>query len=151
MTDISEESKANITPILVQIFEEVRCELDNSEPKKAPDSYTNLRQAVRNLYELFLSKGWRIGRVREKCIMLYIRSTSYASLASLLRECNKGEISAHLDGVRKELSSMEGAENVKLEFFIYRDEFLNVIDKTSKLPVEMVNGKTLRITNIYHL
>lgn len=150
LTNLSEKSKAKITSELVKIFEEVRSELDDSEPTKPPDTYVNLRQEVREIHELFLSKGWRITRVREKCIVLYIRSTSFASLASLFRECNKGEISAHLDGMRKELSSMEGAENVKVEFFIYKDEFLNVIDKTSKFPwQDIACYKHLSFTRYY--
>jgi hypothetical protein len=135
LNNVSEDEETKMSIVLEQLFEEV-INGDNDFRCSLPaESYVRLRGAVKRTFQLFLSKGWRITHTKHACIQLHIRCTNFRSLAALFREQIHGHLDHQLTYLNEALIDCFNGRDLRLETTIYKDEFWNVIDKSSKTVV----------------
>ena len=135
LPNVGEDEEEKMSVVLEQLFDEVIKEDNNFKSSIPTDSYASLRKAVKKTFQLFLSKGWRIASVKQECIKLYIKCDSFKSLAALFREHINGQINEELAYLKDSLSESFGYE-IELETTIYKDEFWNALEKSSKKKFE---------------
>jgi phage-related protein len=132
LKNVSNDEEAHMSDVLQQLFEEVMNQ-DNDFKSSIPlNSYGRLRAAVNKTFQLFLSKGWRIISAVHECIQLHITCSNFKSLAALFREHINGQINTNLSDLNEALTELVSGGKPCFQTIIYRDEFWNVLDKSSK-------------------
>ncbi|XP_060559977.1 uncharacterized protein LOC132720018 [Ruditapes philippinarum] len=129
LKNVNDEEEENMSDVLQQLFDEVIHEDKDFKSSIPADSYVRLRGAIEKTFKRFLSKGWRITRVKHECIQLHIECTNFTALAALFREQTQGLIDQQLTELNEALTECVSEKMLLLETTIYTDELWNVIDK----------------------
>jgi hypothetical protein len=135
LKNVSDEEEANMSDVLQQLFEEAILKDKGFKSRIPAGSYVTLRGAIEKTFKRFLSKGWRITRVKHECIQLHIECANFTALAALFREQTQGLIDQQLTELNEALTECVSEKMLLLETTIYTDELWNVIDKASKMVV----------------
>jgi hypothetical protein len=132
LKNVNDDEEEKMSDVLQKLFEEVINQDNDLKSSIPPNSYDRLRKAVNKTFQLFLSKGWRIISAKHECIRLHVRCSNFKSLAALFRDHINGQICNHLTYLNEEIAECVSGGKSYFQTIIYKDEFWNVLDKSSK-------------------